>query len=413
MGPFGLIAILLTVTALLSYLNERFLRLPPTIGVMGAALLLSLTLILLGQAGLGIAGWAEGLMQQVDFGDVLLNGMLSFLLFAGSLHVDMRRLLDRKWAILSLSTFGVLTSTLLLGFSFYHLLHLFDVSISLGQALLFGALISPTDPIAVLGTLKSAGAPAQLEAKIIGESLFNDGVGVVIFTVLLGIVGGGHDVSAGGVALLFVEEAVGGALLGLVLGWIAYRMLRTVDNYSVEILITLAVVAGGYALAGAIHTSGPIAMVIAGLFIGNHGRLHGMSATTREHVDTFWELQDEVLNSVLFVMIGLELLIVEFGHGGPWVALLTIPLALAVRFVSVALPITVIRTFRTMDSYSIRLLTWGGIRGGISIALALSLPESPQRDMILVATYAVVLFSILVQGLTLGRVVRWAAARGD
>jgi CPA1 family monovalent cation:H+ antiporter len=406
MNLFTLFAILISVTAILSYLNARFLRLPPTIGVMASALCLSVVLTVCGRLGWMVDRWAESLMQQVDFSAVLLQGMLSFLLFAGSLHVDLGTLLERKWSILALATVGVALSTFLIGTLFFSLLILFGLHVDYIWCLLFGALISPTDPIAVIGMLKHAGLSQTLRSMIVGESLFNDGVGVVVFSLILGIAAGGYDLSAAGVGLLFLEEAVGGALLGLLLGWIAYLMLRTLDNHMVEILITLALVAGGYALAGALHTSGPIAMVAAGLLIGNHGRLFGMSERTRGHLDNFWALIDEILNAMLFVMIGLELLILDLRGIYLLVGLAVIPIMLVVRFTAVGLPISSLRFFRTFPHRTVHLMTWAGVRGGISIALALSLPPFPQRDLILVVTYALVVFSILVQGLTVGRVAR-------
>jgi CPA1 family monovalent cation:H+ antiporter len=412
MNVFVLIAILLTVTALLSWINERFIRLPPTIGVMVGALCLSLTLIVMGRFGLVVDRWAEELFAHIDFDTVLMKGMLSFLLFAGALHVDLGALLARKWTIISLATLGVVISMFLVGTLFYYLLVALGHPLPYLWALLFGALISPTDPIAVLGILKNANAPQSLETRVVGESLFNDGVGVVLYTMLLGFLSQRKTFSLTGVTELFAEEAVGGALIGLVLGWLAYRLLRSVDNYTVEILITLALVSGGYALAGALHSSGPIAMVVAGLFIGNHGRVFGMSERTREHLDNFWEMIDEILNAVLFVMIGFEVLVLEFQPIQLIVGLVCIPLVLFSRAVSVALPIALLRRFVRIERHTIRLMIWAGIRGGISIALALALPPSPHRDQILVATYTVVVFSILVQGLTVGRAVRWAAARG-
>jgi CPA1 family monovalent cation:H+ antiporter len=396
MSIFALIAVLLTVTALLSWVNERFLRMPHTIGVMTAALILSVGLTILGHFGLVVDQWAEDLFGRIDFSTVLMKGMLSFLLFAGALHVDLSALLQRKWTILSLATVGVLTSTFLVAGFFYYLAAAFGFPVPFLWALLFGALISPTDPIAVLGILKSAHAPESLETRIVGESLFNDGIGVVMWR---------------GAGELLLEEAVGGVVVGLVLGYIAYRLLKSVDNYTVEVLITLALVSGGYALAGALHTSGPIAMVVAGLFIGNHGRVFGMSDRTRQHLDTFWELIDEVLNALLFVMIGLELLVLDLEPVYLLVGALCVPLVLAARMISVGMPVTVLRRFQTIERFTVRLLTWAGVRGGISIALALALPPSPYRDMILVATYVVVIFSIFVQGLSIGRLVRWTAAR--
>jgi CPA1 family monovalent cation:H+ antiporter len=409
MSLFTLFAVLITVTALLSYLNEKFLRLPPTIGVMAAALLFSLVLALVGQAGFGVDAWAEAILERLEFDALLMEGMLSFLLFAGALHVNLADLMDRRWTILTLSTVGVILSTLLVGTAFYFLTSLLGLGMTYPYALLFGALISPTDPIAVLGILRGARAPRTLEAKIIGESLFNDGMGVVVFSLILGFAADGQEITLAEPVKLFVAEALGGLVFGFALGYIAYRLLRSVDNYTVEILLTLSMVAGGYTLAGILHTSGPIAMVVAGLIIGNHGRLFGMSERTREHLDTFWKLLDEILNALLFVMIGFEVLVLKVAPAYMLAAVASIPLILGIRFASVGLPISVLRIFRTYGRRSVTLLTWAGLRGGISIALALSIPPGPERSLILFVTYAVVVFSILVQGLTVGRVVRWAA----
>ncbi|RKZ12857.1 sodium:proton antiporter [bacterium] len=411
MSVFGVFAVLMTATAVLAWFNERFLRLPSTIGVMAAALFVSLMLIVAAQLGLGAERWAEELLGQIDFNAVLMQGMLSFLLFAGALHVDLNRLLERKWSILSLATIGVVLSTFLMGGLFYLLLRLFDIQIPFIYALLFGALISPTDPIAVMGVLRGAKAPKRLETMIIGESLFNDGVGVVVFSVILGIAAAGHDVSALEVGKLFLEEAVGGVFYGLALGYVAYRMLRSVDQHTVEILITLALVMGGYYLAGVLHTSGPIAMVVAGLFIGNHGRVFGMSEGSRQYLDNFWELTDEILNALLFAIIGFEILVLDPEPRLLPIVALTVPLALAVRFVCVGAPISLLARVRDYPPGTVALMTWGGLRGGISIALALAIPASPYRDVIVVVTYGIVVFSILVQGLTVGRAVRWVIAR--
>lgn len=275
--------------------------------------------------------------------------------------------------------------------------------------LLFGALISPTDPIAVIGIVKGAGTSKSLQTKIVGESLFNDGIGVVVFIVLLGIAAGGHEITAGEVGLLFAEEAIGGAILGLLLGMVSYWMLKSVDNYQVEIFITLALVVGGYTLAGALHTAGPIAMVVAGLLIGNHGRSLAMSEKTREHLDTFWELVDEILNAVLFVLIGFELLLVPRVPSHLLLGLLAIPLVLAARFAAVGGTVALLRLRRTFSPGAVRIMTWGGLRGGISLALALSLPTGEERAVLLSAAYVVVVFSILVQGLTVGKLVKHTA----
>jgi len=405
MDAFQISAVLLTLSALFSYINARYVKLPTTIGLMVIALIFSFGLLAAGLLLPGIKPWAVGLLEQIDFDQTLLHGMLSFLLFAGALHVNLDDLLEQRWVIGILATAGVFMSTFIIGGLSYLVFHLLGLELRLIDCLLFGALISPTDPIAVLGILKTTQTPKSLETKIAGESLFNDGVGVVIFLVLLKIAAGGDDVSTAYVLGLFAQEALGGAVLGFCSGWIAYVMLQRLDNYQVEILITLALVTGGYALAEALHLSAPIAVVIAGLFIGNHGRRCAMSDKTREHLDTFWELVDEILNAVLFVLIGLELLVLTVYGKELFAALLLIPLVLVARFVSVGVPITILRRFRPFSPHAVKILTWGGLRGGISVALALSLPTSPAREVILTVTYAVVVFSIVVQGLTIGRLV--------
>ena len=409
MKLFNILAVLITLSAVFSYINYRFIKLPTTIGVMAISLVGSLGITLLGPLGFGLEEDALRLLDSIDFDETLLHGMLSFLLFAGALHIDLDRLAHQKWIIGTLATVGTVGSTFIIGSLAYLVLDWLNIGLPLMQCLLFGALISPTDPIAVLGILKKAGVPESLETKISGESLFNDGVAVVVFLVLLQIAAGGHDITAVAVAWLFAKEALGGIVYGLLIGGIAYGMLKSVDNYQVEVLITLALVAGGYALADALHLSGPIAIVVAGLLIGNHGRLLAMSDRTRSHLDTFWELVDEVLNVVLFVLIGLEVLVLAWNQSYLIASVLMIPLLLLSRFVSVAVPIVIMRRFRTFSPSVIKILTWGGLRGGISVAMALSLPPGRHRDIILTITYAIVVFSIIVQGLTIGKLVEPAA----
>jgi len=406
MSLFDISAVLITLSAVFSYLNHRYIRLPTTIGLMLIALLMSLSLIVAGKLGVGLEQQARVLLTSIDFNQALLHGMLSFLLFAGALHVNLSDLAQQKWIIGSLATLGVVTSTLLVGTSTWLILGFLDVRMPWTYCLLFGALISPTDPIAVLGILKSAKIPKTLETKIAGESLFNDGVGVVVFLVLLEIVTGGQEVMAGDVVVLFLTETGGGVLFGLAIGWVAYQMLKSVDNYQVEVLITLALVTGGYSLAGHLHVSGPIAIVVTGLLIGNHGRLMAMSQVTCQHLDTFWELVDEILNAVLFVLIGLEILVLPLSGPVLLAGIAAIPLVLASRLVSVGVPVLLLRPFREFSPRVVRILTWGGLRGGISVALALSLPEGPARDLFLPVTYTVVVFSVVVQGLTIGRLVK-------
>ena len=398
-------AVLISLTALLGYVNERFIKLPTPIGVMLTALALSLGLLVFGTPG--ASQWAQTFLDNLNFNSLVMDGLLSFLLFAGALTVNLDDLNEQKWPVLTLATFGILLSTFLVGTLIYYALMLFGLNLPYIYALLFGALISPTDPIAVLGILKKLSVPKRIETLITGESLFNDGVGVVVFSVLLSFVEeGGGQPSVGSVALLFAEEAVGGILFGLVLGYVTYQLLKRVNNYSVEVLLTLAAVMGGYTLAQVIHTSGPLAMVVVGLFIGNRGRLFAMSETTREHLDTFWEMVDEVLNAVLFALIGLELLAVRFSGLNLAAALVAVPIALLSRTVSVGGPMNLFRIRQNYAPYTIRMMVWGGLKGGISIALALSLPEGDERNLIEVMTYGVVVFTILVQGLTVERVAK-------
>lgn len=406
MSLFEIIAILLTLSALFSFINCRTIKLPTTIGVMLIALLFSLGLIFLENFFPEIRNWATELLITVEFDETLLHGMLAFLLFAGALHVNINDLTNQYRIITGLATFGVLTSTFIVGTLTWILINpVLEIELSPLYCYLFGALISPTDPIAVLGIMKTSGASQSLKTKITGESLFNDGIGVVIFLILLGIASGGNEIEPGPIALLFIQEAVGGALFGFGAGYLAYHMLKKIDNYQVEVLITLALVAGGYALAEALHFSAPIAIVVAGLLIGNRGRKFAMSDTTREHLDKFWELVDEVLNAVLFVLIGLEVIVITFSYSILAAGALAVLIVLAARFISVSLPILILKKTRTFSPNVIKILTWGGLRGGISVALALSLPGGEQRQIILAITYCVVVFSILVQGLTIGKLV--------
>jgi len=401
-------AVLISLTAVFSFLNHVFLKLPSTIGVMAISMALSLMLVILGSLGFPLLLEQEKtLLSGIDFSTTLLHGMLSFLLFAGALHVDLNRLSEMKWVVASLATIGVLLSTLIVATLVWLCALLLDLPLDFIHCLLFGALISPTDPVAVISTLKTLGVPKSLETKIAGESLFNDGVGVVLFLVIFNIAYSSEPMRAIEVAELFATETIGGALFGLLAGYIAYKMLKRVDNYQVEIIISLALVMGGYAFAEAWHLSAPIAIVVAGLLIGNHGRQFAMSEKTREHLDTFWELIDEILNAVLFVLLGLEvLLIIPLSTNTSLLALIAIPIVLLSRFISVSLPITVLRSWYQFSPGVIKILTWGGLRGGISVALVLSLPADEVRDYLLPMTYAVVVFAMLVQGLTLGKLVK-------
>lgn len=401
-------AALISLTALFSFLNHVYLKLPSTIGVMVISIALSLMLLLLGSMGFPLLLQQEkSLLEGIDFSTTLLHGMLSFLLFAGALHVDLNRLSEMKWVVASLATIGVLLSTALVALMLWSVSLLLNLPLTFIHCLLFGALISPTDPVAVMSTLKTLGVPASLETKIAGESLFNDGVGVVLFLVIFNIAYSSEPMQALEVAELFITETLGGALFGFLIGYIAYRMLRRVDNYQVEIIISLALVMGGYAFAEAWHLSAPIAIVVAGLLIGNHGRQFAMSEQTREHLDTFWELVDEILNAVLFVLLGLEILmIIPVSTNTFLLSLLAIPIVLLARFISVSIPVSILKVRFQFSPGVIKILTWGGLRGGISVALVLSLPADEVRQYLLPMTYSVVVFAMLVQALTLGHVVK-------
>jgi len=409
MHPLDIAAVLIALTALLAYANYRFLKLPMTIGVMLLALLFSLALLGLAHMGISV-GIAPQIVEQIDFTQTLMHGMLSVLLFAGALHVDLNDLMQQRGVIGALATAGVVISTVVVATALYYLLPALGAPLPYAWCLVFGALISPTDPIAVLGIMTSIQAPKSLEVKVAGESLFNDGVGVVVFLVLLEIATTGGEANAPSVLTLFAREALGGAVVGLALGVATYALLKTVDNYKVEVLITLGLVLGGYSAANALHTSGPIAIVVAGLFIGNRGRQFAMSETTRKNLDTFWELLDEILNAVLFVMIGLELLVIVWRTELVFAGLATIPVVLLARWVSVGGPVVALGLRRDFTAGTVVAMTWGGLRGGISVALALSLPLGETREMLLAMTYIVVVFSILVQGTTVGAVIRRVAA---
>ena len=403
----NIVAILLTLTAAFSYLNHRYLKWPMTIGVMAIALVVSLAVIGLDHLGFAMPrGHEYALLTSIDFTEVLMQGMLSLLLFAGALHVDLNQLRRVAWQVGVLALVGTALSTLIIGFGSWQLLAALGIAIPLSYCLLFGALISPTDPIAVLGLLKSANVPQSVEATIAGESLFNDGVGVVLFALLLEMLQSGAAPTVGAGLALFTREALGGAIFGLVVGYFVYRVLRTIDQPQVEVLITIATVVGGYALAHALQVSGPLAMVAIGLLIGNEGRAFAMSAQTRERLDMFWQLLDEILNGVLFVLIGLEITVIVFPPDSLIAALPVLVLCLLARYLVVGLPATAGRRWFGLPPGAGLLLTWGGVRGGISVALALSLPPGPERNLILMLTYSVVVFSILVQGLTVGSLAR-------
>ncbi len=408
MTLLDIIPILFLIIAVIGVINVWYLHLPGAIGQVVISLVASLGILGIDYMApdFHLAETARTLILAVDFREALLEGMLSFLLFAGALHVNLEDLISRKWTIGILATVGVVLSTTVVGGVFSLVL-----GMPLLVALVFGALISPTDPVAVLAIFKKTPVPASVEAKIAGESLFNDGVGIVIFTILAAMAfpaGGGSGGGSGAVemAILFLREAGGGILLGLVTGTIAFLIMRRLDEHVLEIVITLALVTGTYSIAHHLHTSGPIAEVVAGLLIGNYGTRFAMSESTRLHLLTFWEIVDEILNAVLFLLIGMEVLALNLSAAFLVPAALAIPVVLMARTIGVSVPVYALSMFRTFTPGAMPILIWGGLRGGISVALALSLPEHPLRDTILAATYAVVVFSIIVQGLTIGPLAR-------
>lgn len=403
---FHLFSILIVLSAAFAYINFRFLKLPNAIGLMLVSLLFSFLILITGNYFPEVKTVIEHRLNEINFSELLLEGMLSFMLFAGAIHIKYADLKSEKLSIMLFSTISVVLSTVIIGYASFYLLNAFGLEVSLINAMLFGSLISPTDPIAVLSILKSAGVSKSLETKIAGESLFNDGVAVVVFITILQLSKPDVDTSFIGVLSLFGQEAIGGILLGLVLGWTGYKLVASIDHYQVEVLVTLAVVMGGYTFAHYTHVSGPLAMVVAGLITGNHGKAYGMSKITAEYVDKFWELIDEILNAILFVLIGLELLIIETSKTIFIVSFILIGVILITRYISVYIPSIFIRLKEQMTRKTLVILTWGGLRGGISIALALSIPISLNRDIWVTITYVVVCFSILVQGMTIAKVAK-------
>ncbi|UVI38365.1 cation:proton antiporter [Qipengyuania spongiae] len=407
LSPFDMAAMLVVASALLGWFNHHFVRLPHVIGltVMGALAALGLMIADAFVPAITLDDTVARLLEQLNFTDTLLQGMLSFLLFAGALHVDLERLKASWLPVLLLSTVGVVISTVLVGLAVWGIGLLLGVAIAPIWYFVFGALIAPTDPVSVLGVLREENVPLSLQSAVAGESLFNDGVGIVVFTILLGAALTGTDFSLAEGARLFAIEAGGGVLVGLVAGYIGFRALAGMDEYALEVLITLAIVMGGYALCSALHISGPLAMAVAGLLIGNHGVTYAMSDVTRDYVVKFWEIVDELLNSVLFLLIGLEIIALAPGFAETAIALLAIPVTLAARAIAVIGSTKAIPAARLDEKGASRVLWWGGLRGGISIALALSLPAGDTRDLILAATFGAVLFSVLVQRATLGRLI--------
>jgi CPA1 family monovalent cation:H+ antiporter len=409
MEIFTVISLLTFLAAGFGYINARYFKLPFTIGMMLLAFAFSLIVFLIGGVRPEFETSVTNFINSIDFRSLLLDIMLSFLLFAGALHTSFEKLRKFRYPILLFATVGVLTSTFLVGGLMYALLQFFMFEVAFIHCLLFGALISPTDPIAVLGILKKAGVPKNLEIKIVGESLFNDGVGVVVFLTIFGIAAAGHG--GGGedhsVLMLFIQEVIGGLVLGLVAGWIAFRLMKQIDEWEVEIMISLALVMGVQWIASTLHLSGPLAVVAAGLLIGTEDiRDKSFSDLTESYIDKFWEIIDTYLNAILFVLIGLEMIIIPFERSYILIGIIAIAIVLFSRYLSLKPTTILFRKRLNFVPRTARIMTWGGLRGGISIALALSLTENMDRDLFIVVTYVVVVFSIVVQGLTIGKMVK-------
>ena len=408
MEYFTIVSVLVALAALFGYINVRFLKLPNTIGLMLITIVFTLVIIGISYFDSTLLDAEKEMITKIDFKTVLMDIMLSFLLFAGALHTNFEQLKVQRWPVFAFATLGVLVSTFLVGTVMFYVLQLLGLEVAYIYCLLFGALISPTDPIAVLGILKQAGVPKKLETKIVGESLFNDGVGVVVFLTIYQIAAlGGDNVEVMDVLKLFGLEVIGGVALGLLLGYVTYRLMKSIDDYDIEVIITLAAVMAGTAIAQKLHLSAPLAMVTAGLMVGmDTVRESAMSEITESYVDKFWELIDILLNTILFVLIGMEMLVLTLEGNYIVAGLLAIPIILLCRYTSLLLPISFFKKKLDFVPNTNLIMTWGGLRGGISIALALGLTEVMHRDLFLVITYVVVVFSILVQGLTVEKLVK-------
>ncbi len=426
MPIFTIVSVVITVVALSGYANYKLVHLPDTVGITAVALLISVGTVAVGQFVPQVSVWSQLAVRGLDFPDLVFHGLLGLLLFAGSLHVDVAGLARARWLVVVLATVGVVISTVLIGFAFFYVARFFDMPLTLLESFIFGALISPTDPIAALGLLSKAGVPRSLLTKITGEALFNDGTGVVAFVVLLGVAGGAHGLSptlhgaspiaplprASAVATMFAQQVLGGAAFGLGVGYIGILMLRSVDSYPVETLITLAMATGGYAAAESLKVSAPIATVVMGLVVGS-GREYAMSELTRERLFMFWQLADDLLNLILFGLVGLQLTALA-GTVREYLipAAAALPIVLIARYISVGVPVTVLRRFQRFEPHTVKLLTWGGLRGALSIALALSLANGPPKELIVTATYLIAIFSILVQATTVEPLARrWMRQR--
>ena len=412
MQSYEIFVFIICLAALFSYINHRFIKWTPTIGIMALSIASSILLIVAAKLFPERSAFLINIITSIDFHSVLMNSMLSFLLFAGAIHIDAQSLRKERLPIITLATVGILISTLLVG-TFLHLVFiLFHLDVAYIYCLLFAALISPTDPIAVLAILKKSGIQKSLELKIAGESLFNDGVAVVVFLTILEVAQTGVDkLSILDISTLFLREAGGGLLFGLVLGYLGFYAISSIDQHEVEVLITIATVMGGYLLADKLHISGPLAMVVAGIVIGSKGKKSGISDRSKDYLNKFWELVDTTLNALLFMLIGFEMLVIKFDTTTLLIGIISIAIVLLARWLSVAVPVSLLRFKVNFEKHAIAILTWGGLRGGLSVALALSLPVDMHRDLFVSITYVVVVFSIVVQGLTIGKLYRKLSAK--
>lgn len=413
MQLYTILTIIISICALFAYINARLIKLPPAIGIMVLSLLFSVLLIAAGRLVPSFTATVVQMVGAINFHRLLMQVMLSFLLFAGSIHINAAALRKQLLPVAILSTLGTLLSAIIVALLVHVLFGLFGMQVPIIYCLLFGILISPTDPVAVLAILKQAGIPSTLQLKIAGESLFNDGVAVVVFISLLEVAQTGtSNFSLGQSMLLFLQEAGGGLLFGFALGYAGFLLVRSIDNYQVEVLITVAIVMGGYTLADVLHVSGPLAMIVAGIVTGNTGKHHAMSETTREYLDKFWELVDEIMNAILFLLIGLQVLVIPTSASLIITGIITIGVVLLARWISVALPVTLLRRNIKFEKHAIAILTWGGLRGGLSVAMALSLPAEMFRSQFVAVTYIVVIFSIVVQGLTIKGFTKYLLKKG-
>jgi CPA1 family monovalent cation:H+ antiporter len=404
MAIYQIISLLVLLAAVFAYVNDRWIKWPPTIGIMVLALFSSIFMVILGNLVPAFSASILRLVSNIDFGQVLMKIMLSFLLFAGAIHIDAVKLRKEFWPVITLATVGVFISTFLVSIMSYYLFQLFNLHIPYIHCLLLGALISPTDPIAVMAILKKTGIPRSLELKIMGESLFNDGVGVVVFLTILEIASNGNGTfSPTGTSLLFLKEACGGIAFGALMGYGAYFLLRSIDNYRVEVLITLAIVMCGYTLADDLHLSAPLAIIVTGIMVGTKGRTVAISPISWDYLGKFWDLIDEIFNAILFLLIGLQMLVIKTHSTVMIIGCIMILVVLVARWFSVSLPVVLLRLKIKFEKNAVTILTWGGLRGGLSVAMALSLPKNMHRDELVLITYIIVIFSIVVQGLTIGK----------